>query len=322
MPQFDLNKLVVLHLYQYSKPRGEQDPLYRVEKTCDAVKLSTCTRIIYILTSDSLVSEEQSAAYKSLTDFLGRQDMYSGGIKFERLDGDKAYEFLLYWMIGGINPKKTLNDPRILGDVRALWTKMTASPSARAQKLVEIFSAFFKDLFTDSASLHKLLSVNKHLDQATLVETFKNACQNCTWARVNGFLSCLSGFTYQHFLDNTYLEHFEINLRLVKDKILNKVELSPTGAVISFFQPKYEPSEERLKGIEHRLKTVNELIAYLNALKASSVEVKLSAQALIKDSQTPKVDDELVLLDVESSTKDENDDSTINHSSNNTSCQL
>ena len=308
MPQFDLNKLVVLHLYNYSKPRGEQDPLSKIEKNCDVVKVSTCMRIIYILNSDSLSSEQQSAAYDSLTDFLDRKDMYSIAIGFERLDGAKAYEFLLFWMIGGVNPKKTLNDTRILGDVRSIWTKMLESPSLRTKRLVEIYLTFFNDLFTDSVNLNKLLPYYNHLEQAKLVEVFKTVCQNCTWARIHGFLCILTAFNYNHFTNNNYLHLLEFDLTLIKNKILNKVELSPSGTVISFFNSKYEQSGVNLKGIDTRLRNVNRLLEYLSSLKERRTEIILSDHTTLKEELTTDKPDDHVLIDIEFSTKKVHED--------------
>ncbi|KTD45163.1 hypothetical protein [Legionella quateirensis] len=304
MPQFDLNKLVVLHLYNYSKPRGEKDPLSLIEKNCDVVKLSTCMRIIYILNSDSLVSEQQSAAYKSLTDFLNRKDMYSIATRFERLEGAKAYEFLLFWIIGGINPQKTLNDTRILGDVRSIWTKMLKSPSVRTKRLVEMYLSFFNDLFTDSANLNKMIPNYNHLELPELVVTFKNACQNCTWARVNGFLSFLTAFNYNHFTKDNYFYAMESDLKLMKNRILNKVELSPNGTVVAFFKSKYEQSQDNLIGIDIRLKTINRLLETLNLLIERSTELLPSEHATLKEELNTENAEDHVLMDIESSTKD------------------
>ncbi|MBL7480413.1 hypothetical protein [Legionella bononiensis] len=322
MPQFNLNKLVVLHLYNYSKPRGEQDPLSLIEKNCDVVKVSTCMRIIFILNSDSLLSEQQTAAYKSLTDFLDRKDMYSISIGFQRFDGDKAYEFLLYWMIGGVNPKKTLNDTRILGDVRSIWTKMLESPSLRAKNLVEIYLTLFNDLFTDSVNLNKLIPDYNHLELSTLVETFKIACQNCTWARVNGFLSVLTAFKYNHFTNNSYLHHLENDLSLMKNRILNKVELSATGTVVSFFKSKYEQSAENLKGIDARLKAINRLLDYLNSLKTQSAEQILSEHATLKEELTTEKTNDHVIMEIESSTKYERENPNGERSIVNSRCNM
>lgn len=269
MPQFDFNKLVVLHLYNYIKPSGEQDPLSNIERTCNAVKVSTCMRIILIIHSDSLISNEQNAAYNSLTNFLNKKDLYSANTFFERLDGTKAYEFLLYWMLGGINPKRIFDDTRILGDVREIWNKTLKSSSLRLKTLVSIYSPFFHAFFTDSALLGKLISVYNENDKP---DKLKMACANCAWAREKGFLALFSGFDYQTFAENTHLSHLENGLESMRGKILNKVTFSSTGTEVCFFKSKYEVSVEKLDGVSNRIKKIIALLEYLHSLKKEGLE--------------------------------------------------
>lgn len=275
MPQFDINQLVVLHLYNYIKPNGEQDPLSIIEKTCKVMKLSTCMRVIYILKSDSLNTEEQLSAYNGLIDYLKRKDGYSGAITFERIDGEKAYEFLLYWMIGGINPKKTFDDQRILGDVRALWTKTQRSTSVRIKELVEIYTNLFQILFTDSVNLGKLIKVYEDLDLPELTVKLKMACFNCSWTRSRGFLDHIANFDYQYFAENSHLNPLESHLESKLKGLLSKTEFSSTGTDVCFFKSKYEISEEQLGGISVRIKTVKSLLQFLNTVKKGKYEVEV-----------------------------------------------
>lgn len=262
MSHFDMNKLVVLHLYNYMKPKGETDPLSQVEKECQVVKVSTCMRTIYILNSDALTSEKQTLAYEALITFLNKKNHYSAATSFERLEGPQAYEFLLYWMVGGVNRKRLFDDCRIIGDVRAIWNKMSVSQSPRAQVLVKLYKPLFLSLFNDST---KLAALVKLYDRAELSQQLKRACQNCSWARENGFLDLISGFDYQYFAQGTHLIQMQISLKLLEERIMDKAELSSTGQVISF-KSKYEVTEEKLTAISQRLEAISDLLQLLDNL--------------------------------------------------------
>ncbi|WP_298628303.1 hypothetical protein [uncultured Legionella sp.] len=278
MPRFDVNKLVVLHLYNYIKPKGEQDPLVNLERKCNGVKVSTCMRIILIIHSDSLISDEQIGAYNVLSEFLNKKDVYSANIFFERLEGTKAYEFLLYWMLGGINPKRPFDDTRILGNVRDIWNKSLASSSSRAQILKTLYSTFFQCLFTDSTNLIKLLDIYNGSDKA---DKLKMACINCAWAREKGLLSLFSVFYYQSFAENTHLSCLESSLKLVEKKILDKAILSELSMEVSFFKSKHNMSPEQLDGVTNQLKTIKYLLGFLNSLKTDNTECINEATAQI-----------------------------------------
>lgn len=269
--QFDINKLVVLHLYNYTKPKGEPDPLSQVEKECQVVKVSTCMRTIYILNSDALTSEKQIRVYQAFVDFLNKKDHYSGATTFERLEGQQAYAFLLYWMIGGVNSKRLFDDTRIIGDVRKIWNKMIVSPSPRAISLVDTYKQLFFNLFSDSTQLVKLVKLYNRFEQPELAEQLKRACQNCSWARVNGFLRVIARFNYQYFAEDKHLLHLKMNLEMVQQRILIKAQLSPTGDVC-FFKSKYDITEEQLMGISQRLKTISSLLQLIqNVLNVNHV---------------------------------------------------
>jgi Holliday junction resolvase-like predicted endonuclease len=264
MSHFDMNKLVVLHLYNYVKPKGEIDPLSQVEKECQVVKVSTCMRTIYILSSDALTSDKQSKAYQALITFLNKKDHYSGATIFARLEGKEAYSFLLYWMIGGVNPKRLFDDSRIIGDVRKIWNKMSVSPSPRAQVLVDLYRQLFISLFTDSTKLAGLIKLYYGVDRAESSRQLKLACENCTWAREKGFLNMISAFNYQYFAENTHLAHMKESLELSQKKLLDKAEFSPSGEVC-FFKSNYEMSVQNLNAITNRLKAISDLLQLMDS---------------------------------------------------------
>ncbi|WP_155823573.1 hypothetical protein [Legionella shakespearei] len=273
MSHFDMNKLVVLHLYNYMKPKGETDPLSQVEKECQVVKVSTCMRTIYILNSDALTSAKQIQAYEALISFLNKKNHYSAAISFERLEGTKAYEFLLYWMIGGVNPKRLFDDSRIIGDVRAIWNKMLVSQSPRARPLVDLYKPLFFSLFTDSTQLAGLV---KLYDRGELSQQLQRACQNCSWAREKGFLNLVSGFNYQYFAQGTHLHHMQTSLEVLEKKIMDKAQLSSSGEVC-FFKSNYEITEQQLTAISQRLKAILDLAQLINTMLNDNSDETLSS---------------------------------------------
>lgn len=273
MSKFNINKLVVLHLYNYIKPSGQRDPLTLIENACQGVRISTCMRIVLVLNTDALVTEEQLKAYASLTDFLDKKDNYSAAIFFERLNGVKAYEFLLYWMIGGINPKRTFDDCRIIGDVRSIWNKITGSTGYKSQILTPVYTGLFNILFADTVQLYKLIDIYNELNIGDLVNKLQTATKNCAWARLSGFLSCLNNFNYAHFAEGTYLEEMKRSLECMKQALLSKVTQSPSGE-ITFFQSNYEVTKNTFEGIKTRLETISQLLVRLQGLIQDKVEDK------------------------------------------------
>ncbi|RUR11001.1 hypothetical protein [Legionella sp. km772] len=287
MARFDINNLVVLHLYNYMRPRGEKDPLAQVEKECQVVKLSTCMRTIYVLNKDALKSEGQQKAYQALIDYIERRDMYSASTKFESLEGAQAYEFLLYWVLGGVNPAKTFQDSRILGDVRQIWTKLCGSPSPRAQTLVSLYKTLFNDLFADSGQLRKLISVYESLEPTSLALTLKTACVNCARARIQGFLTCLVNFDYSAFAENTHLLELKDGLLRLQEKLSSRVKVPEGEEALQSIV-----AEQQRDGIRKRLLEIEQLLLVLDHLNPSVVMGKLEASE--KLSELPEQSDKSV----------------------------
>lgn len=281
------------------KPKGEKDPLAQVEKACQVIKLSTCMRTIYVLNKDALSSEEQQRAYQALIAFIQRKDIYSASTQFEYLEGPKAYQFLLYWIIGGVNPKQTFHDVRILGDVRAIWTKMCASPSYRVQALVEQYKFFFKDLFSDSIQLSKLISIYESLEQKSLAIKLQAACLNCSWARTNGLLGCLVSFNYVHFAEGVHPKELEKSLSGVQEKLSIRSK-APSGEEAL----QTLAAEHQREGIRKRLLEIEQLLLFLNSLKpkplleegaACSVQVEGEVVLKSKESEQSLVSTRIVV---------------------------
>lgn len=258
------------------RPKGEKDPLAQVEQVCQVVKLSTCMRTVYVLNKDALKSEEQQKAYQALISFIERRDMYSASTKFESLEGAKAYEFLLYWIIGGINPNKTFQDSRILGDVREIWTKLCVSPSRRAIELVPLYRSLFNDLFSDSTQLRKLIPIYESLDQNSLVPILKRACVNCSWARIQGFLGCLVNFDYQSFAQGTHLKNLEESLIQIQEKLVPRSKVPEGEEALQSIV-----AEQQREGIRKRLVEVEQLLVCLAHLKPKLVLDELRGEELI-----------------------------------------
>ncbi len=270
MSGFDVNNLVVLHLYNYIKPGEGKDPLQQVEKACQVVKLSTCMRTIYVLNKDALKSEGQQFALQALTAFIDRRDMYSASTKFECLEGVTAYQFLLYWILGGINPKKTFQDERILGEVRNTWAKLCASPSNRAKERVILYNSLFNDLFTDSGNLRKLIPMDESFDRDFLEPLLKTACERCAWARVNGFLACMINFDYKAFADGSHLEQFKEYLIILEKRLLPRSKAPLGEEALQSIE-----AEKQREGICKRLEEIERLFLLLDSLKSPSTRNRI-----------------------------------------------
>jgi len=271
MPQFAIDKLVVLHLYKYCKPKGEKDPLQNVEKSCQVVKLSTCMRTIYVSTTDAM-PVGPGTPYEQFSDYINKKEGYSS-IEFERLEGQAAYRFLLYWMIGGFNPKNTLSDVRIKGDVRLIWDKIVRSSSPYKQKLVPIYRNLFDVFFEDSAKISKLIPVYIDLEKEELEDRLKLICRTCSWARTNGFLSSITSFDYRHFGKNSYIDALQNVLEKSEKKLISKAIFSSprSGSKVVFFKSNYEITDANLNGITKRLESIRCLLTVLEQLKCKTI---------------------------------------------------
>jgi hypothetical protein len=153
------------------------------------------------------------------------------------------------------------------------------SPSPRVQCLVELYRSFFNDLFTDSTNLNRLIPIYEHLEQDELRNKLETACKNCSWARVNDFLVCLSGIDYQNFAENTHMkaleklvEHGQHNLRKQYD-LLERVNAG------LFANPDLA---KRLTGIRQRMIHMEQLKNILKkpepSLEAARAMVELSSE--------------------------------------------
>ena len=273
MPRFSVDKLVVLHLYNYMRPKGEKDPLAQVEKACQVIKLSTCMRTIYVLNKDALQSEEQQKSYQALISYLERKDMYSAATKFDCLEGPTAYQFLLYWILGGVNPKLTFHDSRVLGDVRAIWSKLCVSPSPRAKVLVELYKTLFQDLFIDSTNLSKLIPMYNSLEQKLLEAKLHLACINCAWARMKGYLSYVTVLNYACFAENEHLDAIETILTKVQRNLILRSEVPDGEDALQS-----SGSQAQRDGIRKRLLVVEQLLGDIKSLKPKPVLAEILAE--------------------------------------------
>lgn len=265
MSSFDFNQLIVLHLYNYRKPKGEKDPLSEIAKLCQVVKLSTCMRTVFVLNTNALNSDAQKRAYESLLSFLAKKNVYSAGVLFERFEGEAAYQFLLHWMIGGINAKRPFNDTRILGDVRAIWSKMLVSTSVKVKEVVKIYTPLFNNLFADTVQLNKLIPLYAPFEPERLAKKLKTACINCAWSRVRGLLSSLTGFNYFHFAEEMHVTALEASLQTVQQRILKTMATASANGKTAFFKQGF--TDNNIQGIAKQLAQVTQSLEFLAALK-------------------------------------------------------
>ncbi len=282
MPAIPINKLVVLHLCHYAKPKGMKDPLELVAKKGKALRLSTCMRIVYLFNADDLTEEFQTT-YNLLTDHVNKQKneiSYNQPLVCERLEGQKAYEFLLNWSLGGLHPEKTFTDQRVRGRIRELWDKKSKSQDLNTKELVRKYVYIINALFADSAQINKLLPT--YIISEKGVAKLKAVFQHCAWSRTHGFLDTFGAFNYTHFETNAYLDQLRTMLEKAKSKLLQRVTFSELSSEIVFFKSSYKVSLDNLTGIKKKLDKWEALLKLLPKIQQDDSEDEIEESISLK----------------------------------------
>lgn len=152
------SNLHIVHLYDYQKPEEGQCPLELFVKSVNPVALSTCMRHIYIFTSAQLTGKEQ--VFDNVITQIQTPQPHKKTAFCEYLQGEQAYQFLLFWSIGGLNKNKLFADERILGDLRKSCTQYEKSNSTKKQKAWKENKTVMLALEMDSKNLLPLTKKN------------------------------------------------------------------------------------------------------------------------------------------------------------------
>ncbi|KTD23752.1 Uncharacterised protein [Legionella lansingensis] len=255
-----LSSLYVLHVYDYQKREGAQCPIQRLIKEVNPVVLSTCMRHIYVF------SEQQVAEKKELLPEIVRTlqtpVLHQKTPHCELLQGNEAYQFLLFWIIAGLNSKKPFADERILADVRKKCRSYESTTSQQKINAWSVNKIVMLALLTDGKHL---LNVTKKLDEEqhkVKERQLRSACENCTWAREKGFMPLLSTIDYKVFPEREkMLTHLQEILMLKETKIRQKLEsLTKDKTVLSCLFSK-KPLKFRLQQDLETIQKMQKILA-------------------------------------------------------------
>jgi len=192
-----LDQLNVLHITQYKKPKGKHCPLKNFNRNVRALPLSTCMRIIFIYSAKYDPDEKyQKELILKLNAFPSE---YQNRYEFQK--GIDAYQFLLYWIVGGLNQKRPFNDTRILYQLRKCINKLKRSQGINKEKWEE-YKSMTGDLLKDGKSILKWLqTLTLEMDQYEKKKQIKDVCSYTAIAREEGLLDIIPGIDYGAFAD-------------------------------------------------------------------------------------------------------------------------
>lgn len=178
----------LLHLCEYRKEAGRQDPLKPLEQL-RPLKLSSCMRHVYLF-------EKNEKTLAALKCFLSKREASYFVKSYDILHDDEAYQFLLFWLIGGLNPKQLFSDTRIIGVVRAIWNQVCYEAASQPLKeqllkhqyLKKAYEKLMVPLFEDVSFLGKIIP---HVKEEERDSKLKLACERCGQLREQGILTLI-----------------------------------------------------------------------------------------------------------------------------------
>lgn len=195
-------ELQVLHIYQYNKASGQHCPLVQFIKEVSPLIVSTCMRHIYIFTAKQLENKEESLT--NLLHHLKNPGEHQIKSTYDYLEGKEAYTFLLYWVLGGLNPKKPFNDVRILGSLREALYKAESGNSVSKKATWESNKLFAICLRKDSKNLIEWVqTLPENMTYPEKEQFIKAVCTRCTWAAEEGLLALFGNFDYSNLVSET-----------------------------------------------------------------------------------------------------------------------
>ncbi|KTD79419.1 hypothetical protein [Legionella waltersii] len=244
--------LHVIHLYEYQKPESDKCPVEKLKSELNPLVLSTCMRHIYIFSSEQLTGKEQKL--EELLKAISTPQPYRKIPHCEHLQGNAAYQFLLYWLIGGKNPKKQFSDERVLGEFRKTCEsyKTTKSENKRAA-----WEANKYPMLALEADGKHLLQLTNRLSQCMINEKIallEDACKNCTWARSVLIMNITAPLDYEMFTCYEEMLRGFLTLLQAKKSNIHKelAKLSENESEFGFFfseNPKKLCLEQKLSDI-------------------------------------------------------------------------
>lgn len=256
-----LDDLHVLHIYHYSKPKGSRCPLKQFTRNTSPLAVSTCMRHIYIFSESQFKSNQPHL--NTLTDKLENPEQYQAKSDYDLFHGEEAYAFLLFWIIGGCNPKNPFNDPRILGDLRNTLFKYEHSKNKNAinawnenKQIANALRVDGKRLLEWVSNLPPDLSYEDKLSLAKIV------CKNCAWLRKTGLLTYVIHVDYSTLINQEEMvAHIKEQLDDMEEKkrqTAKKIHSSYEGGIGFLFDIGLHKINSELKRISEFRETLEE----------------------------------------------------------------
>ncbi len=269
-----LSNLEILHIYEYQKVSGARDFLESFRREANPIELSTCMRHIYLF--NQLQKPAEMDSLTQLLHYLKTPQKYQLSPEHHYLQGEKAYSFLLYWVVGGLHPKKPFDDDRLLGQFRDIYTKYKVSNSPRLKEIYNKNQEIMDLFMIDAKRMHNALLTIKDRPLEEKKHLFKQACDNCSWARNNDFLEGISELDYTHFFDEeTMKSYLSEKLTFIENKLATSLEsiklkkqcLNKNATVFSpktnLIFHKIETNVEEIRGAKLRISRSADDISYL-----------------------------------------------------------
>ncbi|STY29529.1 Uncharacterised protein [Legionella wadsworthii] len=248
--RIDFSLLRLLHLYNYQKVKGEQCPLELFKRKINPIELSTCMRHLYLFNESQF--EPHAEEFKLTLEQLKTPRLHQKPIEFDALQGAQVYQFLLYWVIGGLNNKKPFDDERILGSVRAICRNYELSLSSIKRETWEQNQPVILALLSDAKHLLKLTKMVK-LPLEEKKALLKKVCERCTWVRDLGFFEITPNIDYRAFIDQEDMMVHLYNIlklaRIKTDLEFNKISTDEKAMGFVFSSSK-DRLREKLQKIE------------------------------------------------------------------------
>jgi hypothetical protein len=232
-------------------------------------------RHIYIFSSEQLTGKEQK--FEEFLIAISTPQPYRKVPHCEHLQGNAAYEFLLYWLIGGINPKKQFSDERILGDFRKTCETYKRTQSENRKLAWEANKYPILALEVDGKHLLQLTNKLKIYPISERTALLKEACKNCTWARSVLIGNISLPTDYEMFTCHEEMLRGFLKLLQVKKLTTNKelAKLSESESELGFFfseNPKKLCLQQKLTDIDRFIIFLtDELEPFEESIRSSSL---------------------------------------------------
>lgn len=242
----NISKMMIFHTTNYLKTYDPGKLLEKFTTKVHPVILSTCMRQIRLFEQGE--ENIDIRPYKDIAEKPESENKktilnLSTEIKSDYIKGEEAYSFLIYWTLGALHCSKPFDDDRLLGQLRTIVLEYEYAGSDVKKKVFKKYEKILKDLVIDTTAMHKVLLDKKHLSEADKEVIFKQACNNCAWARNLGLLDVIH-LKYEECCNdrNSFIKKCLSALDFSENKLEKNLEKTIKKAArlgLGFFTPKH-----------------------------------------------------------------------------------